>query len=117
MTNFSISSMRSTCTPFVHGSSDHLSSTAPAGMESCSCTASPLTSDYLDALGGHFGPLFSFRVSPGVLLATKHNRGKANFSEMIASNPSNDLVHFAPVGTRRFNSSNQFSTTFICVGA
>ena len=29
----------------------------------------------------------------------------------------NELRHFAPVGTRRFNSSNQFSTTLICVGA
>jgi len=30
---------------------------------------------------------------------------------------SNESLHFFSVGTRRFSSSNQFSTTLICVGA
>ncbi len=28
----------------------------------------------------------------------------------------NELLHFFRVGTRRFSTSNQFSTTLICVG-
>jgi hypothetical protein len=35
----------------------------------------------------------------------------------IESEMLNEVLHFVPVGTRRFNSSNQFSTTLICVGA
>jgi hypothetical protein len=31
----------------------------------------------------------------------------------IESDPLNELLHFFPVGTRRFSSSNQFSTTLI----
>ena len=35
----------------------------------------------------------------------------------IESDLSNESLHFFSVGTRRFSSSNQFSTTLICVGA
>jgi len=35
----------------------------------------------------------------------------------IESDLLNELFHFFSVGTRRFNSSNQLSTTLICVGA
>jgi len=35
----------------------------------------------------------------------------------IESDLLNELPHFVPVGTRRFSSSVQFSTTLICVGA
>jgi hypothetical protein len=35
----------------------------------------------------------------------------------IESNLLNEVLHFVSVSTRRFNSSNQFSTTLICVGA
>ena len=35
----------------------------------------------------------------------------------IESDLLNELPHFVPAGTRRFSSSNQLSTTLICVGA
>ncbi len=38
-------------------------------------------------------------------------------SGAIESELLNELLHFFPGGTRRFSSSNQFSTTLICVGA
>jgi hypothetical protein len=34
-------------------------------------------------------------------------------SRVIESDLLSKFVHFVPVGTRRFNSSNQFSTTLI----
>ena len=42
---------------------------------------------------------------------------QAGLSGRIGSDLLNEPLHFVPVGTRRFNSSNQFSTTLICVGA
>src|ERR1700686_3819572 len=68
-----------------------------------------------NTLSNGFSGLFCVGIT--VLPASKRNHGNGILSEKIASNPSNDLVHFAPVGTRRFNSSNQFNTTLICVGA
>src|SRR5882762_1916083 len=113
-----MSSMWSTCTPFVHGSSDHLSRFAPAGLDSCSCTAPPFSFvRYIRCFGRPFWSLLFSRVYPGVLSHAKHNQGKGNLSGKFETNPSNEPVHFVPVGTRRFNSSNQFSTTLICVGA
>ncbi len=42
---------------------------------------------------------------------------QAGLSGGTDSNLLSEPLHFVPVGTRRFNSSNQFSTTLICVGA
>src|SRR5467141_4919408 len=110
-----MSSMWSTCTPFVHGSSDQLLRFAPAGMDSCSCTRSPFAFLIYDACGGP--PVSTkLRLWSGFLLAAKNNQGKGNRLGGIETNPSNEIIYFAPAGTRRFNSSNQFSTTLICVG-
>ena len=65
----------------------------------------------------------AFQVTPFILNLARslananRNRGKANLSGKIENNSWNDFAHFAPVGKRRFNSSNQFSTTLICLGA
>src|ERR1700730_2190286 len=79
MINFSMSSMRSTCTPFVHGSSDHLSRTAPAGMDSCSCTESPFGfAQYIRCSGRPFRLLKNERIWHAVLVVSKHNESKGN---------------------------------------